>query len=144
MAITNNKLPWQHDINVFMTPIAQTNWITNTVDTNCIRNGIRVSTGAQNAETNYDLILAKGTWTVELLHTAQNNAGIYTVQLDGVTVGTIDGYSAPTTRNTRSSITGVVVAKTQKYRLKLLMATKNASSASYTGILQHIQLRRTA
>ena len=41
-------------------------------------------------------------------------------------------------------LTGIVIAATGIYRLKLLMATKNGSSSSYFGRLNHAQLQQTA
>jgi hypothetical protein len=144
MAITNDKLKWHHDINVFMTPISHVNWSTNDVNSSMIRNGRKRSSGTQNDEINFDVTLGAGTWDIEILHNTGTNLGIYSVQLDSVEVGTIDGYSGASVYNVRSSVTGVSVATAGKKRLKLKMATKNASSSSYYGSISHIQLRRTA
>jgi hypothetical protein len=144
LAIDNDKLPWQIDINVFMTAISHVNWDTNTVDSNCIRNGYKSSTGAQNAEINFDLPIAAGTWTIELLHVKSTTHGIFSVQIDGIEVGTADAYSASAVFNNRTSVSGVVIATAGKHRLKLKMTTKNVSSGGYFGAIQHIQLRRTA
>jgi hypothetical protein len=144
MAITNSRLPWLIDINVFMTPINHVGWNTNTVNTNCIRNGIKSSNGSQNNEISFDVILAVGTWTIELMHMQQSLCGIYTALIDGISVGTIDGYTASIAYSVRSSVTGVTITSAGKHRLTLRMATKNASSTGYYGQIQHIQLRRTA
>lgn len=141
---TNSALPWLKDVDVFEQAIGHVNWDTVTIDTGALMNGYKSSTGAQNAEINFDLVLARGTWTIELLHAKTSNVGIYTIQLDGSTVGTIDGYDAGLFKNTLSSITGIAVLVSAKYRLKLLMATKNASASAYYGFLHHVQLRRTA
>lgn len=143
MSITNNRLPWLIDINVFMTPISHINWNTSSVNTSAIKNGWRYSSNAQNDEINYDVILAKGTWTIEALHHKGATHGIASVQLDGVQVGTMDAYAGVDTYNQRSSVTGVAVTRAGKYRLKFKMSTKNASSTAYSMYLQHIQLRRT-
>jgi hypothetical protein len=144
MAITNDKLPWLRDVNVFMTPISHTNWNINDVVTSMIRNGRKRSSGAQNDEINFDVTLAAGTWTIEILHNTSTDLGIYSVQLDGVEVGIIDGYAGTGAYNVRGSVTGVSVSSAGKKRLKLKMATKNASSSNYYGSISHIQLRRTA
>lgn len=137
--------PWLIDVDVFPTAIAQTNWDTIALPAGSpVFYGNKSSSGAQNAEINWDVVLAAGTWTIELIHHTFTDTGIYTVQLGGVTKGTIDGYSAGDVVNVRSSVTGIVVASSGKVRLKLLMATKNASASSYTGRIQHVQLRRTA
>lgn len=141
---------WLIDVDVLMTSSSATNWNSNTIDTAAFYNGRKGSTGAQNAEVNYDVVLSAGTWTIEVMHFTFTDAGIMSVQLDdgaGVfaEVGTIDTYSAALTRNVRTSITGVAVTATaRKRRLKLKMTDKNASSTNYAGYIQHVQLRRTA
>lgn len=135
--------PWQIDINVFMPPATNVNW-TGFSTGSMIMGCYRLSSGAQNDEIGWDVVLAKGTWTISLLHAKANNAGIYTVSLDGVTVDTIDAYASATTYDNVSSISGYDVASTGRKRLLLKMATKNASSAGYYGYLQSVSLRRTA
>lgn len=135
---------WLHDIDVFSTAITQTNFDTITADSTAVNAAEKTSSGAQNAEIGWDVVLVAGTWTFELMHFQANDNGIYSVQVDAVEKGTIDGYAAAATRNVRSSITGIVVATTAKVRITLKMATKNASSTSYFGRIQHVQLRRTA
>lgn len=138
-------LPWLIDIDVFATSVSQVNWDNATIaDPSEIYGDKRVTTTAQNNEINWDVVLAAGTWTVELMYVKGTDAGIFNVQFDGVTVGTIDSYNASFTYNNRSSVTGITVGSTGKKRLKLLMATKNASSSAFAGRVQHIQLRRTA
>jgi len=139
------ELPWLIDVDVFGTAIAQVNWndIQFPAGENWVHGAAKFSSGAQNDEINFDVVLAAGTWTIEVMHRKSTNLGIYSVQLDGVEVGTIDGYGAAAP-NTRSSIANIVVAAAGKKRLKLKMAAKNPSSSSYFGELHHIQLRRTA
>lgn len=138
-----DALPWLIDIDVVPTPVAQTNF--NLIDTpaGLWYQSYRYSDGTQNAEVNFDLVLAEGTWTLELLHISGTGRGIYTALLDAVEVGTVDGYALSAT-NARGSITNIAVLASRKYRLKLKMATKNASSSGYQGAIQAIQLRRTA
>lgn len=140
----DNLLPWLIDIDVFPTAIAQTNFDVISSPAAAIYNFQKASTGAQNAEINWDVVLAAGTWTVDLIHHTNSDTGIYTIQFDGVTKGTIDGYSAGDVVNVRTAVAGIAVAATAKVRLKLLIATKNASSSNFNARLQHVQLRRTA
>lgn len=137
--------PWSIDLDVYTTPITQTNWNTFGVNANAINNGYKLSTGAQNAEIGWDIELPAGTWTISLLHTQGANRGIYTVSLDGASVGTIDGYAAGGgTFNVISDLTGVRVTSGGKKRLLLKMATKNGASSAYFGSIQALTLRRTA
>lgn len=142
----DEHMPWLIDINVYVTGITQTNF--NTLsgnDTAALYGYWKQSGGSQNDEIGWDVILAAGTWTLELIHVTSSNRGIYTASLDAGSVGTIDGYDgAGPVRNVRSTITGISVAATGKKRLLLKMATKNASSSSYFGSIQHVSLRRTA
>lgn len=138
------EYPWLIDIDPLPTAIAQTNWDTLSHDTLSTYAGYKTSSGAQNAEINWDVLLAAGTWTVELIYVKSSTAGIISVQFDAVEKGTVDSYNASTVYDNRASITGVVIAATAKVRLKLKMATKNASSSSYIGFIAHVQLRRTA
>lgn len=87
------------------------------------------SSGAQNSEVSWDIWLDAGTYKFALLHTQADNAGIYSVQLDTVEKGTIDGYNAVATV-VYSEVTGIAVTAGLK-TFKLKMATKHASSTSY-------------
>ena len=138
-------LPWTIDISPFLTAATQTNWSTRAVDTSQITGGLKSSTGTvADDEIGWDVVLAAGTWTIEWLYVKGSNVGIFTVSLDGSSVGTVDGYAASTTYNSNGSITGVTVDSTGKKRLLFKMATKNASSSAYRGNLSAIRLLRTA
>lgn len=134
--------PWMYDINVFNGAWANTNWSTITLNTAYAMNGIKESTGAQNAEIIWPVTLSAGTWTFELLHSKNTDVGIYTVYLDDTSIGTIDGYAADT-KNQVGTITSVSVTATGRYMLKIKMATKNGSSSNYFGRIHHVRLMRT-
>lgn len=137
-------MPWLINVSVDMTAISHVNWDTNTVQLGSVYRLLKSSSGAQNDEINFDVSLAAGTWTFELIHAKGTNYGIITIQLDGSTIGTIDSYAASASINDRTQITGVAVVNSGKKRLKLLMATKNASSTNYVGAIHHLQFKRTA
>lgn len=140
----DSLLPWLVDIDVFMTPISQVNWNTLVVDTTAIHQGEIQSTGVQNAEINWDVVLGAGTWTLELMYVRGSAGGIFTVTVGAVSAGTVDSYNASLAPNIRTALTAIATPTTGKYRVKLKMATKNGSSSNYFGTLQHVQLRRTA
>jgi len=145
--VTDPMSAWMIDIDVFMSPGSSTNWDTPfSVDTTYASAyaGNRTSTGAQNAEITWPVVLSAGTWKFCLMHVAWNQCGIYSVQIDGVEKGTIDGYSSTATYNVISTISDIAISAPGKYTLKLKMATKNPSSPSYKGSLQKIRLIRTA
>lgn len=107
-------------------------------------NMYRVSTGAQNAEISWKVDLSAGTWSLQLAHKTETNRGIYTVQVDGVTVGTIDGYAPTGSNPTISTIAGITIATGGVHTVRLLMATKNASASSYYGTPSFLSFTRTA
>lgn len=145
MANSDNDadFPWLIDINVFMTPKSQTNWSATSVLTNFVNNGAKQTSGAQNAEIAWDVVLGAGTWTVELVHGENINHGIYSVQIDGIEQGTIDAYDS-LKANTVSSVANISITESGIHELKLKMATKNPSATLYYGEISHVQLRRTA
>lgn len=138
------SLPWLIDINPFVTAHTQTNWSTMTKDDTQVMNGRVDSTGAQNAEIGWDVVLAAGTWTVSVMSLLSTDAGIMTVSLDGSEKGTIDFYAGSGSSNSLKTITGDTVSTTGKKRLLIKMATKNASSSSYYGRISALRLLRTA
>lgn len=104
---------------------------------------VNVSGGAQNDAITFDFLAASGTYTIELFHLPFTNRGIYTIRIDGTSVGTIDGYSASLAA-ARGTLTGISVGTDGQHTLTLLMATKNASASSFVGIVERLALTQTA
>lgn len=109
---------------------------------NAFSGWLNMSDSTQNDAISFDFACGAGTYTIELRHLAFANRGIYTVQIDNVTVGTIDGYASSLTF-TRSLLTGVVITA-GRHTLTLVMATKNASSSAYYGFPERAVLTQTA
>lgn len=103
---------------------------------------VNISDAAQSDAVSFDFACGAGTYTIEMLHLAYTNRGIYTIEIDGVSVGTIDGYIGTLTA-ARSQLAGVVITAGAHY-LTLLMATKNASSSGYVALVERLVLTRTA
>ncbi len=143
-ALIEAALPWTIFIDVFMTPKSNVNWDSFDLYTGYVHAAGKESSGAQNDKITWDIVLAAGTWTFELMYNKNSDRGIYSVQLDSVEKGTIDGYAEAGVYNVRTSITGIVVATTAKIALKLKMATKNDSATAYYGNITSIKLIRTA
>jgi len=140
-----NLTPWLIDIDVFMTPISHVNWNNVIVNTSAVYNAYQKSSGVQNDEINFDVVLGAGTWDIEVMHAIDSDRGIYTVYLDDLNCGVFSGYTGLTLFvNSKSTISGIVISETKNYRLKLRMESKIAFSTGYYGAIQHIQLRRTA
>ena len=136
------ETPWLIEIVPFMTPIATVGFV-NDLYSGMAFNAAKRSGGLVNEEIEFDVVLSAGTWTISLLNSVGPDRGIATIYLDGVSVGTADLYAAAGA-NSVNSVTGVVVATSGKKRLKIKMATKNASSTAYYAFLNLISLRRTA
>lgn len=107
------------------------------------------STVAQNDALIYDVVLGAGTWTLDLSYVRGDNTGIVTVQLDDgagsfTTLGTIDTYNAAFSYNQTFTIAGIVIGSSIKRSMKLLVASKNASSSAYRASLSNLSMRRTA
>ncbi len=142
-ALIEATLPWTIFINTYHTPKSQVNWNTFLYDSYTINNILTKTSGAQNDEITWDIVLGAGTWVVELIFQRETSRGIYSVQFDSVEKGTIDGYGGPS-NNILLSTTGLVVPLTKKIELKLKMATKNPSSTGYEGAIAALRLIRTA
>lgn len=141
-ALQNIPGPWLVDIDVFDTPGSQTNWNTIALSNSDVYYGALQSSGAQNAQISWPVVLSAGTWTFSFIHQVNTNMGICTVNIDGTSVGTVDCY-ASTTYNVISTIMGIV-ATSGKHTLQIVMAGKNGSSSGYYGIIQHVRMIRTA
>jgi len=146
----NDDLPWSVEINPLGAVATQTNWATivSTYTAGALYQGwARESTGAQNAEVGWDVVLAAGTWTFDIFTAKQTNFGIVTVSIDASSVGTIDLYNNPNQTFLTVgvlSITGISVATAGKKRLLLKMATKNGSSSNYYCDVSWVRMYRTA
>lgn len=109
--------------------------------------GVGITNGldspAQNDEIGWYVVLAAGTWNFTLNLRESTNVCIYTVTIDGSSIGTIDGYSASATA-TSTTITGFTVSTTGRKLLKLAALTKNASSTNYVIDIKSMHFRRTA
>lgn len=130
-------------IDPHMSPTAQTNWTTLQINTGATYNCAKESSGAQNDEISWTMEMPSGTYTFELMHIKASNRGIYSVQLDAVEQGTIDGYDAAGAVDTISTVTSIAVSG-GSHTWKLKMATKNASASNYYGSVQMIKLLKTA
>ena len=137
-------LPWLIHVDPIDAYKAHTNFDTKSYSSVRFMGGYVGSSGAQNAERTWDVTLAKGTWTIQLIYMKDGTAGVFSVQIDTVEVGTVDAYNAVNSYNNVSDVTGIAVASTGKKELKLKMATKHASASSYVGNVQSITLLRTA
>jgi hypothetical protein len=140
-----NELPWRIEIDPKNQSTSNTNFGTlGTAGTSDSHYGYLISSGAQNAEVVFDVVMAAGTWSIYFDTITYTDRGIFTVYLDADSQGTVDTYAAGLNYAQRKSLTGLSVTTTGKKALKFKMATKNGSSSSYVGVLTAITLIRTA
>jgi len=135
-ATTLTFFPWQGTKSTVGT------WTRNTVSLE-LGMGHHQSGGTQNEEATWDVWLDSGTWKIAIIGVTQDVNGIYTLQFNGVSQGTIDGYSVALSRNVYTELTGLVVAAQAVKTFQALMATKNASASNYYGFLQSCSFVRT-
>lgn len=141
---TSAPYPRRVEIDLVAPVKAQTNFSDVAFSSSSWRNGRRQSTGAQNAEfTTYEVPIEAGTWRVDMAGLIRTDSGIATVYFDATEVGVMDFYSAFNSTGIRS-ITGITVASSGLKTVRVVMATKSASSSNYQLIASAIFLTRTA
>lgn len=101
------------------------------------------SSAAQNDAISWKLALSAGTWNITIHCRKSSNTGIFTVNLDGASMGTVDSYAAAAAYG-KLTVTGWSVPTSGAHVVQLKMATKNGSSSGYLGEIMAISLRRTA
>lgn len=90
----------------------------------------------------WDILLRKGTWTMQMLGERNTGLGIGTIYYGGNIVGTIDEYGA-FDANHRYTLAGIVVPSTRERELKIAVDTKNASSSGYGYYIMAVSFLRT-
>lgn len=133
-------------------PAENTGWNNTQANSASFSGATNSSGGAVDALIGWDVQMRRGTWRIDLCHFSGTNRGIYTVEIANVTEGgtvgsfttltAIDGYEAAGTHK-RSSVLGLAIATSGRKRLRLRMATKNASSSSFIGSFEHLAMIRT-
>lgn len=101
-----------------------------------------MSGATQNDYVEWPITTAAGTWRLTLIHGQGPSYGIFTVSIDGVSIGTIDSYAAGTADDAAPQISGVAITA-GNHLLRFTMATKHASASAYRGLIQHVSLLRT-
>lgn len=100
------------------------------------------STGAQNDSCNYYFGVSGGTYNLHCWYVKANSQGIITFLIDGVSVGTVDAYSASLVLNQGAVIRGVAISQ-GAHILTVKSSTKNGSSPFYYMNFSNITLQRT-
>jgi hypothetical protein len=92
----------------------------------------------------YKIFLAKGTYTFRCLAITNTNRGIIELLVDGVSQGTLDGYSGGAVNNVLQSIANIVITKSKIYTVTIQVNGKNASSSAYYITFSTVSFLRTA
>ena len=143
-ALIEETLPWTIFIDVLHSPKSQVNWNQITVSAAILHAAALDSSNAQNNSIAWDVILAAGTWSLELFTLKGDDRAVISIQFDSVEKATIDTYAASYTSNILASVTDIVVPTTKKIELKLKTTTKNQLSSGYYASIMSVRLMRTA
>lgn len=129
-------LPWRIDIEGLSPPDLNTGF------ENFIAGGYAFTRycTALNDEVGWDVILAAGTWDVQVWHWHNTDEGLFTAYIDAASIGTHDCNAASDT-GIRTNFTGNVVATTGKKRIRIKCTTATGGSVI---AINGIFLRRTA
>lgn len=122
-------------------PDSNTNFAT--IDSTGASDYYLLSSGAQNDLATWNINLPAGTYTWNLFHFRGSNRGEYHLLIDGADIGsTIDGYNGSGDVHV-SAITGIAIAGASPTAVQIKMASKNASSSNYYGLIFESWLIRT-
>ena len=103
------------------------------------------SNGAINEEVQFKAVLLAGTYKLYLYCDTDINRGIYTISVNGSSVGTYDAYSATRVAGVVATISSsIVVATSGLVTINVKMASKNASSSGYYARMYELLFVRTA
>lgn len=103
------------------------------------------TTTAINDECYFYVQLSQGTYTLQILHRQQSDAGIVKFFLDATQIAAFDYYKAGGgVDNYYQEQTGIVITAGKLFKLTLRINTKNAASSSYISRTQCINFIKTA
>ncbi len=130
--------PWNYD------SIGQGTW-TLFVDASELFNGDFRNVPASDLD-NFTILcfLAAGTYTMRVLYSGAGSYGIVDIDIDGVEVGSYDGYNPPLTYNNVLTVTGIVVAASGLNPIRVRVDGKDPASIGYNVRMNQIAFWRTA
>lgn len=91
----------------------------------------------------FNTFLAQGTYRLDVLSVKWQNSGITDIDIDGVEVGSYDGYAAALQANVLFSFSGISVATTGIKTIKVRNDGKNPSSGFYQAHISCMRFVRT-
>lgn len=107
--------------------------------------GVLVTATTVGVYVEWTVVLAAGTYSLNLWHSKAPDAGIVSISIDGATALATkpDGYAAGPAVNTLAAVTGAQVLTSGRHTVRLTGATKHASSSAYGLLVQSLSLTRT-
>ncbi len=138
-----DDLPWIVDLDLNTISSTSAGWAY-AMNSAYYRGTTIYSDNAQGRWIEFQVWLPAGTWQLTQVGYRDTAQGILSITLDGGSVvGTIDNYGTAGYVKF-SPATGIAVATTGIYTVRLAASTKNASSASYAMQIDNLEFRRTA
>lgn len=130
---------WLVAIDPILPPSEQSNFDILIVNHNAIQNGYRAGSGTAS----WKVVLAAGTYALDLMYVQSDDAGEMTWSLDGRTIGTVDARNPSLTVNARHTLENIAVSE-QGVRTLTVTVAGDPNPAGPYAYLQSIQLRRVS
>jgi hypothetical protein len=137
---------WNIQIDPILPPASQSNFDTLYFSGSAYNGGYRSGpgNGVQDQSASWKVVLAAGTYSLDLIYVAWSDAGVMTWSLDDNAIGTVDGYSGGGQYNSQATLENIVVAESGAKTLTVKVSSKADASQGFNAYLQAIQLRRTS
>lgn len=110
-------------------------------DTQSLGNGLLTLANAAGNSVTFHFEAAAGTWALDMIGRAIASNGLGNVSIDGAVVGTWNLYSATTTRNVVSTLTGLTL--TAGHHTLTIATNSVGAGSSYALEMNSLLLRRT-
>jgi Collagen triple helix repeat (20 copies) len=135
---------WTVQIDPILPPAAQSNFGTLYFNGSAYNGGYRSGpgNGVQDQSASWKVVLSAGTYSLDVIYVAWNDAGVMTWSLDDTAAGTIDGYSQGGQYNAQATLDNIVVGASGAKTLTVKVSSKVDASLGFNAYLQGIQLRR--
>ena len=137
---------WNVQIDPILPPASQSSFDTLYFSSSAYNGGYRSGpgNGVQDQSASWKVVLAAGTYALDLIYVAWNDAGVMTWSLDDNAIGTVDGFSAGGQYNSQATVGNIVVGEAGVKTLTVKVSSKADASQGFNAYLQAIQLRRTS
>lgn len=137
---------WVVQIDPVLPPSSQSNFDAVYFNNSAYTGGYRAGpgNGVQDQTASWKVVLAPGTYELDVVSVDWDDAGVMSWTLDDAPVGTIDGFSSNGKYNVFHTLPHLVVSDGGVKTLTVKVSSKNDASAGYNAYLEAIQLRRTS